>query len=373
MAKPVGYPRWTTAPTDPPAEEAIIEPSEAKKDQGFEAEKPPFSTFNWILNLIYQWIVYLETEAGKSIGRLNANLKQATEFEMTWVPSRNPSVSIPAGIEYCLYAKGFIFASSTNGSTVYKINPLTNTVVATWTGFTAPHGMAFDGTYLWVCNRTANTVFVVNINTGAVVQTITTFGGEGIAFDGTHMWACGNGTTVKKCNIATYAIDATITPSGTPALHDFTFDGLYIWASDYGGSSGTVLYKFDIATNLEVTTVSVGTGPDRLVFDGTHIWCSNRGTDNIVKVDPVANAVVATVALTGGDNPIYFTFDGRFIWCALEGSHKVVRINPLDNTLLQTLTVPGTPSPRGLCFDGTYIWVANASGASPTMYKIAVI
>lgn len=57
MAKPSSLPRWAT---DGAA--AITEPSSGKKDIGWEvSEKPPAAFFNWLLNLIYLWLAYLDT------------------------------------------------------------------------------------------------------------------------------------------------------------------------------------------------------------------------------------------------------------------------------------------------------------------------
>src|SRR6266705_4620003 len=53
-SKPEKFPRWADAGG------VIVEPAEAKKDIGWVvAEKPPAQFFNWLLNLGYQWLVYL--------------------------------------------------------------------------------------------------------------------------------------------------------------------------------------------------------------------------------------------------------------------------------------------------------------------------
>lgn len=58
MPEPASLPRWATAQTDPEAD--LTEPNEAKKDDGWlNAEKPAAGYFNWWMNLVYQWIVYL--------------------------------------------------------------------------------------------------------------------------------------------------------------------------------------------------------------------------------------------------------------------------------------------------------------------------
>jgi hypothetical protein len=55
MAKPVTLPRWV-------ATGKIATPSTDKQDAGYDGgEQPPAQYFNWFWNLVWQWIVYLNT------------------------------------------------------------------------------------------------------------------------------------------------------------------------------------------------------------------------------------------------------------------------------------------------------------------------
>jgi len=57
MAKPSELPVWATDGA------ALVEnPGTAKKEQGWAVEKPNVKFMNYILNLIYQWIVHFDTE-----------------------------------------------------------------------------------------------------------------------------------------------------------------------------------------------------------------------------------------------------------------------------------------------------------------------
>lgn len=55
MAKPTLKPIWATG-----GGAAIVEPSGPKKALGWVVEKPPHEFFNWLLNLIYQWIEWFD-------------------------------------------------------------------------------------------------------------------------------------------------------------------------------------------------------------------------------------------------------------------------------------------------------------------------
>jgi hypothetical protein len=61
-SKPVILPRWATAG-------AIATPSEGKKDTGHVGgEQSPAEHFNWLLNLLYQWMQYLDAPDGMTFG-----------------------------------------------------------------------------------------------------------------------------------------------------------------------------------------------------------------------------------------------------------------------------------------------------------------
>jgi hypothetical protein len=54
---PAKLPRWGDNPPTPPPT-TITEPTETQKDQGFQPGLPIRQFFNWLYNLIYQWIVW---------------------------------------------------------------------------------------------------------------------------------------------------------------------------------------------------------------------------------------------------------------------------------------------------------------------------
>lgn len=58
-AKPASTPRWADG-----GSAEVTEPASGKKDIGWlSAERPPAQYFNWLFNLIYQWMEYLDDGA----------------------------------------------------------------------------------------------------------------------------------------------------------------------------------------------------------------------------------------------------------------------------------------------------------------------
>jgi hypothetical protein len=90
--RPTELPRFATALT---AE--VEEPSEAKKDMGWVAEKPPHETMNWLHQVVYDWIDYFDRQINKTLAALlktmdfsDAGLNPAhypTIYDAAWSPT----------------------------------------------------------------------------------------------------------------------------------------------------------------------------------------------------------------------------------------------------------------------------------------------
>lgn len=79
MAKPTTNPEWASD-----ADAPIAEPTASKKGAGWlAAEKPPHQYFNWWMNLVYQWIAYLEGATDSVANFLVQHLSSGAHYEMT--------------------------------------------------------------------------------------------------------------------------------------------------------------------------------------------------------------------------------------------------------------------------------------------------
>jgi YVTN family beta-propeller protein len=151
---------------------------------------------------------------------------------------------------------------------------------------------------------------------------------------------------------------ATVTVGSRP--RGVIFDGTSIWVAN---SSSDTVSKINPSTNAVAATVNVGDNPVGIAFDGTSIWVANTNSANVTKINPANNTVTATVPV--GSNPNYLAFDGTSIWVTRAPSF-VTRINPITNAVVNSITVG--VGPQGVAFDGRNLWVAN--GGSSTVDKI---
>ena len=69
--RPTKLPRWATVPSVDPVVggDNVVEPPEQQKDDGWaRKQKPPANYTNWLFNLIYLWILYLDSGASVNYG-----------------------------------------------------------------------------------------------------------------------------------------------------------------------------------------------------------------------------------------------------------------------------------------------------------------
>jgi DNA-binding beta-propeller fold protein YncE len=72
---------------------------------------------------------------------------------------------------------------------VTKIDAKSQTILGTYSVGRAPDAVAFDGTYIWVANSNSGRVWILNRETGQVVNGYATgvFPTD-LLYDGTNMW-----------------------------------------------------------------------------------------------------------------------------------------------------------------------------------------
>ena len=115
------------------------------------------------------------------------------------------------------------------------------------------------------------------------------------------------------------------------------------------------------------TSVTVGSQPYGVCFDGANIWTANFGDATVTKVRASDGQVLGT--FNAGSGPFGVTFDGANIWVSDGNFHTVTKLRASDGKTLGTFTVGNTP--EWMAFDGQNIWVSN--GGDNTVTKLRAI
>jgi YVTN family beta-propeller protein len=238
----------------------------------------------------------------------------------------------PAGV--VVDNNGNAWVAFDSGNYVLEISPTSCGQVAKVTVGNTPIGLAFDGTNIWVTNYKSNTVTVINANSASVV--------------------------------ASYAVGSE--PRG------IVFDGTYIWVANYGSNT---VSKLNPSNGALLGNFAVGTGPYSLAVDTANstIWVANRNSNNVMALNQ--SGVIQHTVSTGSE-PQFLTFDGTNMWVSCYSAEKVDEISS-SGSLLKSVSVSSHGNPTGLTWDpsdgliwgvtwGGYTFSLNPSTSAVTYY-----
>src|ERR1700687_3304633 len=80
------------------------------------------------------------------------------------------------------------------------------------------------------------------------------------------------------------------------------------------------------------TTVTEGTDPAGLAFDGANVWVTNFVDATVTNIRSNDATVLGT--FTVGHKPYNIAFDGANIWVTNQGDNNVVKLRASDGTTL---------------------------------------
>ena len=87
-----------------------------------------------------------------------------------------------------------------------------------------------------------------------------------------------------------------------------------------GGKRSSTVSEIAVATHSVINTVTVGTNPCAVAFDGSHIWVANDN-NTVSEIDAATHRVISTV--TVGSTSFGIAFDGTHIWVTNFGGATV--------------------------------------------------
>jgi hypothetical protein len=130
------------------------------------------------------------------------------------------------------------------------------------------------------------------------------------------------------------------------------------------GTEAATLVRIDPSSNTITGSLGLLNGPpsgnaldvSSMVAAGSSIWVTAYFENEIVRVDPSAMTISATISV--GRSPSSVVSDGHSVWVALNNDRSVIRIDPANNRVAQTVHVGSkdtSDSPWQLAYDGTQL------------------
>ncbi len=254
--------------------------------------------------------------------------------------------------------------------TLVRIDPQTNTVVATISIASGPGEVAIAQGAVWVANATAGTLSRIDSQTNRVVATITLPAKNGrdgvaVAVSPGAVWV--NDTVddaLIRIDPQTNRVVATIPNQFGPS--DISFGAGATWVSTFTDPTHG-LTRIDPQTNQVQARLDVGSTAGlqctAVVALAQTVWAvaliPGNGPSVVLKrIDPDTNTVRATISVPGVV-PFHFAADERGVWVwAPEG---LLRIDPQTNRVVGELAMTGG---AGVALGDGSVWFANASNGT---------
>jgi YVTN family beta-propeller protein len=181
--------------------------------------------------------------------------------------------------------------------TVTVVDQVTDQIVTTVPVGANPTSMVVVNGSLYVLNRDANSITIINLETNAVTSTVTSIG-----------------------NSPNY----------------MTVVGTNIYISSFAGASVLV---FDTLTNTITATIAGFSNPGASILVGTSLYVWSPTSNSVKVVNTTNNTITATIGgLQQGGS---FVLNGTYLY-AMSGGTYVYKINTLNNTIAATLTTVGS-------------------------------
>jgi YVTN family beta-propeller protein len=240
-------------------------------------------------------------------------------------------------------------------------------------------GIAIHGSTLYFADTGDSSIAVINaatlnpkdynpaetdIKTGMFPQDLA------VTPDGSQLWVANTGpqtqpdspTSVSVIDTATKKVTATIPTKGAPTQVAFSPDGAKAYVVTADG-----LYAFSTKT-LSRTGFTSGLGEPHSIAVAPDGKLYVTDTDaNSVKVLSPAGQVTATIGV--GELPwdIVVSADGKTAYVANPDSDSVSVISTAANAVTATIPVSGDPDTLGLTPDGSQLWIGQRSLAYLTL------
>ncbi|RFU22479.1 Hsp70 family protein [Geodermatophilus marinus] len=207
---------------------------------------------------------------------------------------------------------------------------------------------------------------------GAPIDVGPTSGFVAVSPNGRQLYVANRAAgVVTVVDTAVDAVTATIPiAAGPPQFLTFSPDGsrLYVSVFDDARTIAAVTV-LDTSDNSEVTTVPVRTRPylGAVTPDGSRLFVPNHDSGSISVIDSTTDAVVDEVQVPANPHWIEFTPDGSRAYVANHESNVVTALDP--ETLAVVAEVPVEVSPHSVAVHPTRPLVANVNydSASVTM------
>jgi virginiamycin B lyase len=253
------------------------------------------------------------------------------------------------------------------GREVVRVDPQTNRVLGRVPLGPPGSGLgAVAGGSLWLTHLSQETVTRVDAATGRTVATIRVPGagnapqGMVVAPAPGAVWAgyAQGGTDLARIDPATNTVAATVPLPGPPNAIAAGGRAVLVVTNE-----SSVAYQVDPATNRVVARIGVCSQSNDVAYAAGAFWVG-CGEGRLLRVDPAAHRVAATVELGGAfGSAVTVGADERAVWVA-NLNDVLLRVDPQTNAVLGSLPVTGSGGGylTGMAVGPGAVWLTTSAG-----------
>lgn len=213
-------------------------------------------------------------------------------------------------------------------------------------------GLAPDA--VWISNKAKNNLTRIDARSNQVVATVPVgrapCSGLAVGFGSVWVPCCGS-NRVDRIDLASEAITASIASTIADSEGGIAVGEGGVWMlTDQDGS----LAHIDPVANEVVAQVALAPGSFVPAVGAGSIWVSCSAGDMVSRVDPRTHQILAEIAV--GPTPHFIACDDDAIWVLNQGDGTVSRIDPATNRIVATIAC-GVPGPGGdIAVGEGFVW-----------------
>ncbi len=174
------------------------------------------------------------------------------------------------------------------------------------------------------------------------------------ASDGRSLWVH-EPSSLVRLDLATSAITDRIPLDGLDYGYATTGAGA-LWQTDFGRD---VVLRIEPVADRVVASIPVGSAPEGVAVTADAVWVADHHDGAVTRVDPKTNRVVATIPIgpAGEDGPLTMTAGPDGVWVDVPNMGSVVRIDPATNRVGRIVPLDGP-----VASDGAEAWIGVGAG-----------
>lgn len=217
-----------------------------------------------------------------------------------------------------------VWVTSQFDEELYRVDPMTNQVVDTFSIPSHIEGVRAVGSWVWLSRYEPNELIRVDPTTGALIDRLGFGSQPNLATDGERLWVVAERDGTSKV--------IEIDPNTTTEIGEIpleappgfaTVDGDSLWVANMGA---TTVSRVDLAKGRVATVIDVGGEPRGVVAAAGSIWVAvnvtgGKQTGSVVRIDPTTADVTASVVT------------GRWIHSLAANDDEIWATNFLDGTV----------------------------------------